>query len=134
MKNLRFRIDTRTANAVRELLKSDAESRIYLYLLKTNGAKSDDIIKGTKLHPSTVRELLSKMYAQRLISREKLRNDNIGKNPYLYRAAPPRNLLRRYITEIELKLNKIANLETNGQKNNHDRYVHITFHEGGDHQ
>ena len=131
MQRSKLRIDTMTANAVRELLKSEAESRIYLYILRENGAKSDDIIRGTKLHPSTVRELLSKMYTQRLIYREKLKNDNIGKNPYLYRAAPPRILLRRYVVEIEQKLNKIANLTTSDRRNN-NRFVHITFHEGGE--
>ena len=130
MQRTKFRIDGKTANAVRELLKSDAESRIYLYLLRKNGAKSDDIIKGTKLHPSTVRELLSKMHSQRLIYREKLKNDNIGKNPYLYYAAPPRILLRRYIGEIEQKLNKIANL-CKTELNNQVQQVHITFHEQG---
>ncbi|MFH1101135.1 MAG: helix-turn-helix domain-containing protein [Methanobacteriota archaeon] len=127
MRELKLRIDTTTANAVRELLKSEAESRIYLYLLKKNGAKSDDITKGTKLHPSTVRELLSKMHAHHLIHREKLKNDNIGKHPYLYYAAPPRHLLRQYITEIEHKLTKIANLDTPNSTNN--TRVHITIHD-----
>jgi len=123
-------MNTSTAIAVRELLKSEAESRIYLYLLKTNGAKTEDIIKGTKLHPSTVRELLSKMYSQRLIHRQKQRNDNIGKNPYLYTASPPRMLLKRYIEDLEQKLNKIANI---GIENNTtpNHYIHILYHDEG---
>jgi predicted transcriptional regulator len=48
--------DKNIEKTVREILKSRARSRIYTYLLKNNGARSDEIIKGTKLHPSTVRE------------------------------------------------------------------------------
>ena len=103
-------IDKSTENAVRELFRSRAESRIYVYLLRKGGAKSEDIIRGTKLHPSTVRELLSKMHDQKIIFREKLKNDSIGKNPYLYRAVSPIKLLQKYAKEMEGRLNKIANL------------------------
>jgi predicted transcriptional regulator len=106
-------IDKNTEIAVFELLKSRAEARIYIYLLKKNGARTEDIIKGTKLHPSTVRELLSKMYTQNLISREKIKNDTIGKNPYFYQATSPANLLQKRINELEHRLNKIANIGNN---------------------
>lgn len=105
--------------AVRDILKSRARSRIYVYLLRRNGAKTEEIIKGTKLHPSTVRETLSKMHEQNQIYRRKKVNENIGKNPYLYYPIPPIELLKRYSKEIEAKLNKIANLgfsDDNGGK------------------
>ena len=102
--------DKNIEKTVREILKSRARSRIYTYLLKKNGAKADEIIKGTKLHPSTVRETLSKMYIQELIFRRKIKNDTIGKNPYLYYPIPPIELLKRYASEIEERLNKLANL------------------------
>jgi predicted transcriptional regulator len=113
--------------AVHELLDSRAESRIYIFLLRKNGALSDDIIHGTKLHPSTVRELLSKMYAQKIIYRKKIKTEGIGKNPYLYCAVSPLILLRRRVKIIESRLNKVASLtiKTNGTK-----YVQITI----DHQ
>ena len=120
-------IDKRTEKAVRELLKSTAESRIYIYLLRKNGATSDAVIHGTRLHPSTVRELLSKMHTQKLIYREKLKNDHIGKNPYLYRAVPPVVLLQRYATEIEEKLNRILSLTPKKEGNN--RFVKIKIYE-----
>lgn len=106
----RLHIDKSTEKAVHEILKSRAESRIYIYLLRKNGAISDEIIKGTKLHPSTVRELLSKMHDEKLIYREKLKNDCIGKNPYFYRAASPIKLIQKHVKEIEKRLNKLANL------------------------
>ena len=127
MRRPRVLIDKSTEKAVREILKSRAESRIYIYLLRKNGARSEDIIKGTKLHPSTVRELLSKMHAQKFIYREKLKNDSIGKNPYLYRAVSPIKLLQKYVIEIEGKLNKIANLTT--KKDGNNRYVKVKIYE-----
>ena len=121
------RIGKSIERAVNDILKSKAESRIYLYLLRKDGSRSEDIIKGTKLHPSTVRELLSKMYAQKLISREKLKNDSIGKNPYLYRAVSPTKLLQKYAKDIEDRLNKIANLT--GRKGGSTKYVKIEIYE-----
>ena len=122
-----MRVDKSTERAVHEILKSRAESRIYIYLLRKNGAVSEDIIKGTKLHPSTVRELLSKMYDQKLIYREKLKNDSIGKNPYLYRAASPIKLLQKYAKDMEGRLNKLANLS--GKKDGITKYVRIKIYE-----
>jgi len=114
-----LRIDKNSERAVHELLRSRAESRIYIYLLRKNGARSEEIIKGTKLHPSTVRELLSRMYRQQLIYREKQKNDSIGKNPYFYRAVSPVKLLQKKAKEIEDQLNRIANLtEKKGGKTN----------------
>jgi len=104
------KIDKNIENAVREILKSTARSRIYIYLLRKNGAKTEQIIKGTKLHPSTVRETLSKMHDQKLIFRKKIKSDSIGKNPYIYYSIPPVKLLKKYANEVEEKLNKIANL------------------------
>ena len=127
MAGARFRIDRKTERAVHELLRSRAESKIYLYLLRKNGARSEDIIKGTKLHPSTVRELLSKMYDQKLIYREKLKNDNIGKNPFLYRATPPLILIQKKTKELEDRLNKLATLtDTPGKRL---KYVKIRIYE-----
>ena len=100
--------DKNMENAVRIILKSRSKTKIYLYLLKKDGAKTEQIVSGTKLHPSTVRETLSKMNTQKLIIRKKQRNDSIGKNPYLYYAIPPVDLLKRYKREMEEGLNKLA--------------------------
>jgi predicted transcriptional regulator len=120
------RIDKNSETAVHELLKSRAESRIYIYLLRKNGARSEEIIKGTKLHPSTVRELLSKMHGQHLIYREKLKNDSIGKNPYFYRAVSPVKLIQKKTKELEDRLNKIANLTV--KKDGDTKYVRIKIY------
>ena len=127
MHNSRLRMDKSAERAVRDILKSKAEARIYIYLLRKNGAISEDIIKGTKLHPSTVRELLSKMYDKKLIFREKLKNDSIGKNPYLYRAVSPIILLQKYTQEMEGRLNKLVNLT--GKSDQNSKYVRIKIYE-----
>ena len=122
-----FIIDKNIETAVNELLDSRAESRIYIYLLQKNQARSDDIIRGTKLHPSTVRELLSKMYTNKIVYREKIKTETVGKNPYLYRVVSPVVLLKRRVKIIETRLNIIANLTSN---TNGNKRVQITI----DHQ
>ena len=124
MKKARSPIDKNIETAVHELLDSRAESRIYVYLLRKNRARSEEIIRGTKLHPSTVRELLSKMYDNKIIFREKIKTDSIGKNPYIYSAVSPILLLQRRVKIIESRLNKIANLTG---KSNGNKYVQITI-------
>jgi predicted transcriptional regulator len=94
--------------AVHDILKSRSRSKIYIFLLRKNGARTDQIIKGTKLHPSTVRETLSQMYDENLIYRKKIKNDSIGKNPYIYYPISPIELLKRHTGELEDRLNKLA--------------------------
>ncbi|MCK5300618.1 MAG: ArsR family transcriptional regulator [Thermoplasmatales archaeon] len=132
MRNKRLIKDKNIESAIRDILKSPSRARIYLFLLRNNGAKTDEIIKGTKLHPSTVRESLSKMNEQKLIYRKKLKNDSIGKNPYIYYPISPLDLLKKYTNEIEEKLTKIANLSNSGYNNNKPNRVSIKIVEKED--
>jgi predicted DNA-binding transcriptional regulator len=120
--------DKNVEKAVHEILKSRARSRIYLYLLRKNGAKTEQIIKGTRLHPSTVRETLSQMHDQNLIYRKKLKNDSIGKNPYIYYSISPIKLLEKYANEIEDRLNRIANLTVSKKIRGSYKPVRIKIH------
>ena len=120
--------DKSIEKAVRDILKSKAKSCIYIYLLRKNGAKTGQIIKGTKLHPSTVRETLSKMYDSNIIYRKKIENNSIGKNPYIYFPIPPIELLKKYASEIEDRLNKLASL-TNIDKMKNYKPVKINIRE-----
>ncbi|OYT57309.1 TrmB family transcriptional regulator [Euryarchaeota archaeon ex4484_162] len=129
MRRHRPRIDKNTERAVYEILRSKAKTTIYIYLLKKNGARAEEIIRGTKLHPSTVRELLSKMYEQQLIYREKIKNHSIGKNPYMYHPIPPIHLLKKHVGEIEDRLNRIASLGRNIGKDRSNRCVRIKIYE-----
>jgi predicted DNA-binding transcriptional regulator len=128
MNKPRSPIDKNIETAVHELLDSRAESRIYIYLLRKNAARSEEIIRGTKLHPSTVRELLSKMYDNKIIFRKKIKTEGIGKNPYLYAAVSPITLLQRRVKIIESRLNKIANLTGKTSRN---KYVQIMIDSKG---
>jgi predicted transcriptional regulator len=112
-------------SAIQDILKSTSRARIYLFLLRNNEARTEEIIKGTKLHPSTVRETLSKMNEQKLIFRKKLKNDSIGKNPFIYYPIPPIDLLKKYKNEIEEKLNKIANLSYSKYSQNKSNKIRI---------
>jgi len=121
--------DKSIEKAIRDILESRVRSRIYLYLLRKNGAKSEQIIKGTQLHPSTVREALSEMYDRGLIYRKKIKNDSIGKNPYMYYPISPVKLLKQYASEIEYRLNKLASLAVASDKGIYARPVRITIYE-----
>jgi predicted DNA-binding transcriptional regulator len=124
--------NNRTRNiekAVYDILKSRARSRIYTYLLRKKGAKTEQIIKGTRLHPSTVRETLSEMYDKKLIFRKKIKNDLIGKNPYMYYPISPIELLKRHANEIEEKLNRIANLAFSKEEKLNHKPVRIKIYE-----
>jgi len=112
MGTLRSNKDKKLESAIRDILRSQAQSRIYIFLLRKKSAKTEEIIKGTHLHPSTVRETLSKMYADNIIFRKKIKNDSIGKNPFMYSPLPPLDLLKRYASDIEDRLNKIALMAT----------------------
>ena len=129
MKKVRISRDKNVENTVREILKSRARSRIYTYLLGKDGVRTEKIIKGTHLHPSTVRETLSKMYEQKLIYREKIKNDNIGKNPYIYYAISPVALLKKYSSEIEDRLNKLVILAFSKEERKDYRPVKIKINE-----
>ena len=124
--------DKNLEQIVHDILKSRARSRIYVYLLRKNGAKTEQIIKGTKLHPSTVRETLSKMYEQKLIIRKKLKNDSIGKNPFIYYPISPIKLLKSHTNEMEDKLNRLAKLTLTKEEAKNYRPIRIKFYEGAD--
>ncbi len=132
MKNTGITRDKSIESTVREILKSRARSRIYIYILRKNGARTEQIIKGTHLHPSTVRETLSKMHEQKLIYRKKIKNDSIGKNPYMYYSISPVILLKRYSSEMEDRLNKLANLTFSKEEMKNYRPVRIKIVDGVD--
>ena len=132
MKNAGTTRDKSIEGTVREILKSRARSRIYIYLLRKKGARTEQIIKGTYLHPSTVRETLSKMHEQKLIYRKKIKNDSIGKNPYMYYSISPVILLKRYSSEMEDRLNKLANLTFSKEEMKNYRPIRIKIVDGVD--
>jgi len=130
MRRLGLLRDKGIEKAVQEILKSRAKTCIYVYLLRKNGAKTEEIIKGTKLHPSTVRETLSRMYDEQQILRKKIKNDSIGKNPFMYYPIPPIELLKTHTDEIEERLNKLASLSSSKKDKKNSRFFRIKIVEG----
>jgi predicted DNA-binding transcriptional regulator len=126
------RLGKNTEKVVHEILKSRAVARIYVYLIGRNGAKTEQIIKGTKLHPSTVREMLSEMHDKRLIYRKKIQKGGIGKNPYMYFAIPPVELLKKYRSEMEDRLNRLARLAFSPNNESYNGSVKIKIIEGSE--
>ena len=133
MQRLGHNADKNIEKMINDIFKSRARSRIYLYLLKKNGAKTEEIVKGTKLHPSTVRETLSKMYSQKFIFRKKIKNERLGKNPYMYYPLPMIELLKRYSQEIQNRLNMLANMAIQKENNDDDLSVKIQIFKGVKH-
>jgi len=130
MQEKTVKLDKNIEKVVREILKSRARARIYVYLIGRNGAKSEQIIKGTKLHPSTVREMLSEMHNKKLIYRKKIQKGSIGKNPYMYFAIPPVELLNRYRSEMEDGLNRLARIAFSSSNQPYNGSVKIKIIEG----
>jgi len=115
-----------------EILKSKAQSKIYLFLLNCMEAKTEDIVQGTKLHPSTVREALVKMYKDQLLIRRKLKNDAIGKNPFLYSPIPPFQLFKKYAADIEHRLNSLTLFSMHDQEKQRIKTIKINIKERED--
>lgn len=132
MRRVKLHREKGLEQAVQDILKSRAKTRIYVYLLKNNGSLTEEIIDGTKLHPSTVRETLSKMYDQKLITRKKVKNDNIGKNPYLYYPISPIELLEKHTQEMEDRLNKLATITFSKKERKKFRPIRIKIFERAD--
>lgn len=99
-------------STVNKIFKSKAKSKIYVFLLNKKSAKTEEIIKGTKLHPSTVREALVEMHKQKSIFREKIKTNGIGRKLYVYYPKPFDILAKQYINEFEQKVNKINTKST----------------------
>ncbi len=107
MSSLKKDLDSSAMQAINLVVKSKAQSKVYLFLLKHHSARGEEIVKGTHLHPSTVRESLSKMHSRGIIKRVKLKNELIGKNPFIYSAVSPSVLLQQYVGQLEEQWNSL---------------------------
>jgi len=99
-----------------EILETKARAKIYMFLLRNNGAMAKQITDETGLHPSTVRETLLKMCNQNLINRKKIKNNKTGKKPYGYYPISIVELVERYLGEVKEKLNYLSDLDFSKEK------------------
>lgn len=104
--------DEALVNLLKYFLDTETKAKIYLYLRKKGKATSEEIAEGANLYPSSVREALAGMYKSRVLKREKLKMEGVGKNPYVYEAISPSELTKKKIKGIEHRLNKLFNLDT----------------------
>jgi len=97
---------------ITEIFSSKTKARIYIYLMMNSRGTSDDVAKGANLYPSTVREALLSMYEEGLVSREKEAHHGAGKNPYVYYAVNPVDVIKSYIAGVEKKVTALMNIES----------------------
>lgn len=93
------------------LLDTDTRARIYIYLRKYPDSTSEEIAEGTGLYPSTVRETLSDLTDEEIVTREKRESSGAGNNPYAYEAIPPSALISSLKTQVQSQLNTVFNLD-----------------------
>ena len=132
MRNAGTNKESQLEKTIQEIIQSKAQSKIYLFLLRKHHCKTEDVIKGTRLHPSTVRDALVRMYKNQLIFREKIKTDSIGKNPYVYVPIPPILLIKKHIEELEQRLNSIVNVSFGKKQDTsvHTVQININKQEG----
>ncbi|MFQ5888102.1 MAG: helix-turn-helix domain-containing protein, partial [Candidatus Hydrothermarchaeales archaeon] len=104
--------DAALINVLKFFLDTESKAKIYLYLRKRGKSTSTEIAKGANLYPSSVREALVEMTKAGIATREKLVKEGAGKNPYVYEAISPTDLLKKKVDKIENRLNKLINLDT----------------------
>lgn len=104
-------VDEFLVGILKFFLDSETKSKIYLYLRKSGPATAQETAKGANLYPSSAREALVSMAKSRIVTRSKLEVEGAGKKPYVYDAIEPSELLKRKISGIETRLNKLLNLD-----------------------
>ncbi|MFQ5974903.1 MAG: helix-turn-helix domain-containing protein [Candidatus Hydrothermarchaeales archaeon] len=104
--------DAALVNLLKFFLDTESKAKIYLYLRRRGSSTSREIAKGANLYPSSVREALKEMTKSKITTREKLEIEGAGKNPYIYEAISPTDLMKKKVDKIENRLNKLINLDT----------------------
>ncbi|MFQ5887838.1 MAG: helix-turn-helix domain-containing protein [Candidatus Hydrothermarchaeales archaeon] len=104
--------DAAVINLLKFFLDTESKAKIYLFLRKHGKSTSREIAKRANLYPSSVREALIEMTKAGITTREKLKTEGAGKNPYVYEAISTTELTKRKIDRIEQRLNKLISLDT----------------------
>ncbi len=93
-----------------DLKVSEVIAKIYIYLVKVGGATSKQIIEETKLYPSAVRKALSQMYHEGFVKRIKLNNDGVGRKPFLFKPATPKEVVDKLMNRVRERFQKLQYL------------------------
>ncbi|MFB6201566.1 MAG: ArsR family transcriptional regulator [Halorhabdus sp.] len=103
--------DERLIDLLAWVLDTETRARIYVFLRVEPDSTSEEIADGTGLYPSTVREALSELHDEAVVSRTKREHDGAGNNPYEYCAIPPSELVSEIVGEVQAQLNAVVNLD-----------------------
>ena len=103
--------DLRLVNVLTDFWFTEIKAKIYIYLRKAGKSTAEEIVKGTGLYITSVREALAELHETGIVRREKVRKNGAGKPPYLYEAISPGELIDKMSHDIQDKLSKIFMLD-----------------------
>ncbi|MEM3086899.1 MAG: helix-turn-helix domain-containing protein [Halobacteria archaeon] len=103
--------DLRLVDVLEDFWFTEIKAKIYIYLRKAGKSTAEDIVKGTNLYITSVREALAEMTRAGVVKRSKLPKSGAGKPPYVYEAIPPRDLIETMAAPIQEKLSQIFMLD-----------------------
>jgi len=104
--------DLKLVNVLEDFWFTEIKAKIYLYLRKAGKSRAEDIVKGTGLYITSVREALAEMHESGILRREKVgKSGTAGKPPYVYEAISPKELIEKMSSDIQEKLSKIFMLD-----------------------
>ncbi|MBI4362633.1 MAG: transcriptional regulator [Euryarchaeota archaeon] len=99
--------DLRLVNVLEDFWFTEIKAKIYIYLRKAGKSTAEDIVNGTGLYITSVREALADMHKTGVVKREKVAKKGAGKPPYTYEAIAPRDLIEKMSEDIQEKLSHI---------------------------
>jgi len=103
--------DLRLVDVLEDFWFTEIKAKIYIYLRKAGKSTAEDVVKGTSLYITSVREALAEMTRSNVVKRTKLPKSGAGKPPYVYEAISPRELIEAMAGTIQDKLNQIFMLD-----------------------
>lgn len=103
--------DLRLVDVLEDFWFTEIKAKIYIYLRKAGKSTAEDIVKGTGLYITSVREALAEMTRSNVVKRTKLPKSGAGKPPYVYEAISPRDLIETMAGTVQDKLNQIFMLD-----------------------
>jgi sugar-specific transcriptional regulator TrmB len=103
--------DLRLVDILTEFWFTEIKAKIYVYLRKAGPSTAEDIVKGTGLYITSVREALSDLNKKEIVVRQKVQKKGAGKPPYVYEAIPPRELIEKMGQDLQEKLSRIFMLD-----------------------
>ena len=103
--------DEKVLKALQWLNIGEAKAKAYIYLVRKGEATAEAVAEGAGLYPTTARDVLNRLSDAGIVKREKLDTEGAGRKPFVYRAIPPSELLKKRVYDIEQTLSELLRLE-----------------------